>query len=96
MDIENFHQYWSTVNAAETLQLHGLIRYVQSRPLAGAYRSCRSPPCDGIASMWFASMDEINNTLNSKQYIDIVEGEGKFIDSGTRQTFITTEHIVIQ
>ena len=108
IDAAEFYRYWKDVHGplvrsvAETL---GIVRYVQSHtidtPLNDALRASRNtePPYDGVAELWWASMDDFTARLSSPAAQTasalLLEDEARFIDLPATSIFMTEEHEII-
>lgn len=109
-DIEaaEFYRYWKDEHGplvrsvAETL---GIVRYVQSHtidtPLNDALRASRNtePRYDGVAELWWTSMDDFTARLASPDAqaasAKLLEDEARFIDLPATSIFMTEEHEII-
>lgn len=109
-DIESaeFYRYWKDEHGplvrsvADTL---GIVRYVQSHtidtPLNDALRASRNtePRYDGVAELWWASMDDFGARLASPDAqaasAKLLEDEARFIDLPATSIFMTEEHEII-
>ncbi len=109
-DVEaaEFYRYWKDEHGplvrsvAETL---GIVRYVQSHtidtPLNDALRASRNtePRYDGVAELWWASMDDFTARLASPDAqaasAKLLEDEARFIDLPATSIFMTEEHVII-
>lgn len=109
-DIEaaEFYRYWKDEHGplvrsvAKTL---GIVRYVQSHtidtPLNDALRASRNtePRYDGVAELWWESMDDFTARLASPDAqaasAKLLEDEARFIDLTATSIFMTEEHEII-
>jgi uncharacterized protein (TIGR02118 family) len=109
LSAEEFHRYWRTEHAALVRQhasAIGLRRYVQShtietpvdQPLRAA-RSLAPEPFDGVAELYFDSVEALIGTLSSKEVQAIgaalVEDELRFVDVARSPIWITEENVVL-
>lgn len=106
--VAEFHRYWRTEHA-ELVVRHaaaiGLRRYVQSHtietvldePLRGA-RSLEPEPYDGVAELYFDSVDVLTASLSSEavQVVGaaLVEDERRFIDLARSPIWIAEDNVV--
>jgi len=106
---EEFHRYWRTEHAALVRQhasAIGLRRYVQSHtsatPVDTPLRAARSPepePYDGVAELYFDSVEALVASLSSEEVQAIgaalVEDERRFIDLDRSPIWISEEHVIL-
>jgi uncharacterized protein (TIGR02118 family) len=108
MKLEEFQRYWRETHAplvavrAETL---GIRRYVQAHtahlPDAHAALQARNggapEPFDGVAELWFDSLDAFASVdpAVQKASADLFEDEQKFIDHPNSPMWISQENVVI-
>ncbi|MGW0993270.1 EthD domain-containing protein [Streptomyces sp. NPDC002523] len=104
-----FHEYWSTDHAA-LVKRHanaiGLRRYVQSHtvqtlidePIRAA-RSLKTEPYDGVAELYFDSVEALVALLHTEEVQAIsaalVEDEKRFVDLDRSPIWITEEHVIV-
>ena len=109
IEVAEFYRYWKDEHGplvrsvAETL---GIRRYVQSHtidtPLNDALRASRNtePRYDGVAELWWASMDDFTARLASPDAqvasATLLEDEARFIDLPATSIFMTEEHEIIR
>jgi hypothetical protein len=68
-------------------RLPGLLRYTISIPLPG--EDC---PGDGIAELWFADREAMNEAFASPEGLDCQREDRELI--GTRHAFLMEEHVI--
>ena len=104
-----FHRYWRTEHAALVRQhadAIGLRRYVQSHtietPVDEPLRAARGlgpQPYDGVAELYFDSVEALVASLSSPEIQAIgaalVEDEQRFIDVARSPIWITEENVVL-
>lgn len=105
-----FHRYWRTEHAAlvrQHAETIGLRRYVQSHtiatpidePLRAARGSVEAEPFDGIAELYFDSVDALVASLSDTEVqaasVALVEDEHRFIDVARSPIWISEEHVVL-
>lgn len=91
-----FHQYWKTVHGPLALQMSNLRRYVQSHRLSQPLPGFEQVPYDGVAEVWFDTLDELVNLPQNPQYQAGAQAdEPKFLDMSKLAFMATREHVVI-
>lgn len=94
MSLDEFRKYWIEVHGPIVTKLPGLTRYVQSHLIDEAYLYAE-PRHDGVAQVWFESVDAMRAAFASPAgAAGLGDGE-KFIDAATTRTFVANEHIVV-
>jgi len=92
-----FHQYWKTVHGPLALQMSNLRRYVQSHRLSQPLPGFEQVPYDGVAEVWFDTLDELVNLPQNPQYQTGAQAdEPKFLDMSKLAFMATREHVVIE
>ena len=92
-----FHQYWKTVHGPLALQMSNLRRYVQSHRLSQPLPGFEQVPYDGVAEVWFDTLDELVNLPQNPQYQAGAQAdEPKFLDMSKLAFMATREHVVIE
>ena len=94
MSVEEFRKYWIDVHGNLGSRLPGLRRYVQSHLIDEAYLYSR-PHFDGVAQLWFDSVDVMRSAFDSPQGKALGEDGPKFTDMAALRWFVAQEHIVI-
>ena len=95
LDVEAFQRYWRDVHAPLASEIPVVLRYVQSHCRRGGYADGREPPCDGIASMWFASTAAMRESTRTDAYARTCAVSPDFVAPGEIPFTITREHVVI-
>lgn len=103
MTREEFSRYWREVHAKVALDFPGsrhIRRYVQNHMMnpasLGNWPGAVNEDWDGVAEVWFDSLEDLHQTMNDPDYLKIVRpDEEKFSDLSACQTFIIDEHTVI-
>ena len=105
-----FHKYWLETHAPLVLEVAGkkigMQRYVQSHTILTpaddalqAPRDSEIPPFDGVAEVWFNSVDDITKAWTSPQGLAagkaLIEDEHHFIDVRRSPIWIVEEHVII-
>lgn len=76
---EEFDRHWRQVHAPLVLQLPGICRYVQNRPVdVGG-----EPPHDGVSEVWFDDMEALRAATSSPIWPRILEDEKNFLAEQT-------------
>lgn len=92
---EQFHQHWKTVHAELVLAMPKVRRYVQCRPLEVPGRPA---PCDGIAEVWYDSVEDFLATADSPEYARLLADEKNFMGARTGDSIFVIveedEHLV--
>jgi len=105
IDEAEFHRYWREVHgplAASFAPVLGIRRYVQVHttpgPVGDAITAGRGAPepFDGVAELWFDSVDALVAATLSPEGAAAAEAlhadEAKFIDHSRSPIFLTEEH----
>ena len=109
LSAEEFHRYWRTEHAALVRQhasAMGLRRYIQSHtietPIDEPLRASRSlgpEPYDGVAELYFDSVEALVASLSDEEVQAIgaalVEDEHRFIDVDRSPIWISEEYDVL-
>ena len=107
LSVEEFQRYWREVHAplvAERAELLGIKRYIQAHtavpeviPVFQARNGGSPEPYDGVAEIWFESLDALASEDPAVQQAaaDLLADEGNFIDLAQSPLWITQENIVI-
>ena len=104
MTRDEFQDYWKNKHGPFFMENAGTMRarrYLQAHtldtPLNDALRTSRSmqPEYDGVAEVWFESVDELMQAMSSpegqKLSAALLEDEGKFVDHSRSSAFIVEE-----
>jgi uncharacterized protein (TIGR02118 family) len=108
MSVAEFQQYWRTTHAnlvAERAAVLGIRRYVQAltAELPGLHKSLQARnggapvPYDGVAELWFDSLEDLGGDDPAKQQAanELLEDERKFIDLPNSPMWFANEHVVV-
>ena len=86
---EKFHRHWKDVHAPLVLAMPRVRRYVQCRPLEVPGWEA---PCDGIAEVWYDTVEDFLATAESPEYARLLADEKNFMGAGTRASvFVIVE-----
>jgi uncharacterized protein (TIGR02118 family) len=105
---DEFHRYWRDVHGPLVQSVApalGIVRYVQthtaSTPLNEALAATRDAPegYDGVAELWFDSVDALATAAASPDGAAagevLLADERRFIDHARSPLFLAEEHVVI-
>ena len=108
MTLEAFQRYWRETHAplvAEHAEVLGIRRYVQvhTTDLPGLHRSLQArnggapEPYDGVAELWFESLDNVggDNTAKQQAAAELLADERNFIDLPNSPMWFAQEHVVV-
>ena len=93
MSVEEFQAYWRTTHADLIVRLPGIRRYVQSQPLASAYRK-GEPIYDAVAESYFDDTQAMKALVGTPEYAAVQADEPNFIDAPSLGSVITCEHVI--
>ncbi|MCQ3803229.1 MAG: EthD domain-containing protein [bacterium] len=86
---EEFHDHWKKVHAPLVLAMPKVRRYVQCRPLEVPGREA---PCDGVAEVWYDSVEDFVSTAASAEYARLLADEKNFMGAKTQDSvFVIVE-----
>jgi uncharacterized protein (TIGR02118 family) len=88
MSAEEFHRYWRDVHAPFVMGISEFTRYVRKYVQSHAVDAQASvpgaggaPPFDGLAEIWFESLDDMRKAFAEPRYLsEIRADELKFLD----------------
>ncbi len=108
MNREEFQRYWRGTHAAlvaERADVMRIRRYVQvhTADLPGLHKSLQTrnggapEPYDGVAELWFDSLDEIggDDSAGQQAAADLLADERNFIDLPNSPMWFAEEHVVV-
>jgi uncharacterized protein (TIGR02118 family) len=108
MTREEFQRYWRETHAAlvaERADVMRIRRYVQvhTADLRGLHKSLQTrnggapEPYDGVAELWFDSLDEIGGDDPARQQAaaELLADERNFIDLPNSPMWFAEEHLVV-
>ncbi|HEX5371059.1 MAG TPA: EthD family reductase [Dehalococcoidia bacterium] len=81
MSLTDFQSYWHEVHAPMIARSEGLLRYVQSHPIAELHGEMEQA-FDGIAEAWFESIEAFENAVASPGWQDAIKDAPNFIGIG--------------
>ncbi len=92
---EQFHRHWKDVHAPLVLAMPKVRRYVQARPLEVPGRQA---PCDGVAEVWYDSVEDFLATAESVEYARLLADEQNFMGTRTQDSIfviVEEDHFVV-
>ena len=89
-----FFDYWKNVHGPIGARIPGLRRLIQSHTIAET-RAIRPPDFDGMAELWFDTMEALMAARESLEWQLSSDDEVNFIDHSKVAFFITREHQVM-
>lgn len=96
MTHEEFDRYWRESHGPLVRSVSEFIRhvhkYVQCHIVSNSAPLGASSPYDGVAELWFDSLDELHQAFNEPRYLEIIRAdELKFVDLAACVSFVTEE-----
>ena len=100
MTREEFSAYWRNHHGPLVKSVPEFIRhvrkYVQCHLVAGAVPLGAASDYDGVAELWFDSVEDLVNAFNEPRYLEIIRpDELKFVDPRRCISFITAEVSIV-
>jgi uncharacterized protein (TIGR02118 family) len=95
LSVEEFQQYWRERHAPLVIKLPEICRYVQSHTRVSSYRDGRTPAFDGIAEVWFESVDAMRQSAKRPEYTAVRADEANFLDQSRVNFIITRERRIV-
>jgi uncharacterized protein (TIGR02118 family) len=93
LSVEDFRKYWLDVHGPIAARTPGLRRYVQSHPLLESYGNAQPPPVDGIAELWFDSLEAYRAARATPEW-QAVRDDGPKVFGHTKSLLATEVPIV--
>jgi uncharacterized protein (TIGR02118 family) len=99
MSPTQFHDYWHTQHAQKVLSIPAcakyIRRYVQAHTLDAEYAT-GAPAYDGIAEIWFDSVQDKDAFFSDRDYLDIVAPDERvFADMDQTRFLLCREEQII-
>jgi uncharacterized protein (TIGR02118 family) len=96
MTHEEFDHYWHENHGPLVRSVPEFIRhvhkYVQCHIVSNSAPLGASSDYDGVAELWFDSLDELHRAFNEPRYLEIIRAdELKFVDLANCRSFVTEE-----
>ncbi len=97
---EEFSDFWKNVHgplfASQPDVKKHVRRYIQAHSTGQSLAQFPTAPYDGIAEIWFDSLEDITAVFGTQNYLDnIAPNEAEFIDRENIQWIYATEHVVM-
>ncbi|MGA8224624.1 MAG: EthD domain-containing protein [Candidatus Acidiferrales bacterium] len=92
---EQFFDYWENIHGPIGVRIPGLRKLVQSRRLTVA-EDTRPPDFDGVAELWFDSVEDLMAARKSHQWKASSADEANFIDHSRTAYFVSAEHVIFE
>jgi uncharacterized protein (TIGR02118 family) len=93
MSPEGFQEHWRVVHGALASKTPGLRRYIQSPVLLETYKNETQPEYDGIAELWWDSVEAFRQAQQTPQWQAAVADSPNFLGKGS--VTILTEEVPI-
>ena len=90
---DEFFRYWKNIHGPIGARIPGLCRLVQSHRLIVSADQHR-PDYDGIAELWFDSLEDLLAARQSPEWKASTEDEANFIDHNKVAYFVSEEHLI--
>ena len=95
MSVEELRNYWQTVHGPLIGKIPGLKKYVQYHVTSEVTYNTEAP-IDGIAELWFESIDTQKSAYSTPQYRAVVEDEPNLFETSTHYVHpVMTDKTVI-
>jgi uncharacterized protein (TIGR02118 family) len=94
MTLGGFRRYWIEVHGPLGRELPGVRRYVQSHLIDAAYLYAE-PRHDGVAQLWFDSLDALRDAFDSPAGRRLNADGANFVEASITRHFVAQEHVVI-
>jgi len=91
---EQFFHYWKNVHGLIGARIPRLRKLVQSRRIF-VPGDQRAPDYDGVAELWFDSVDDLLAARESPEWRASTADEANFIDHTRVAYLVTEEHVVL-
>ncbi len=93
---DQFHKHWEEVHGPLAKQIKALRRYVQSHRLAQPLPGFDNVPYEGIAEIWFDSLENVTQLGDDPDYVNgALPDEPNFLDQSKLRFLATREEVVI-
>ncbi len=99
MSVAEFQSYWKDVHGPLVKSVPEFFRHVRKyiqghtvKELAPGFPASESPPFDGVAEIWFDSIDDVGKAFAEPRYLEIIRpDEQKFLDLSNCSILIVEE-----
>lgn len=95
MDLDEFRKYWREVHPQIGLKVPGGLRYVQNHTWRSFYDSGQTPVYDGVAEMWYESMQAIKDAVKTPEYALSVADARNFLSTDSPPMIIVREKVIV-
>ena len=100
MSFDDFDRYWREEHAPLIKSVTDFSRhvrkYVQSHRASSEVPLAGTADYDGVAELWFDSVDELNTAFTEDKYLELIRpDELKFVDLDRSVSFVSEEFAVI-
>lgn len=92
---EEFFHYWENIHGLIGARIPGLRKLVQSRRIT-IPGDAHSPDFDGMAELWFDSMEDLLRARQSPEWKTSTEDEVNFIDHSRVAYFVSEERVIFE
>ena len=89
----DFFRYWGNEHALIGARIPGLRKFVQSHRI-NVPGDEKIPDYDGMAELWFDSIEALLKARQSREWKESTEDEGNFIDHNKVAYFVSEEHVI--
>jgi uncharacterized protein (TIGR02118 family) len=94
MSPEDYQTHWREVHGALARKTPGLRRYIQSPVLLETYDSASPPEYDGIAELWWDSVEAFHEARQSAEWQAAVKDSPNFLGTGSVSLYTTEVPVV--
>jgi len=94
MTVEELREWWLGPHAEIAKGLPGLKKYVISLAVDGPEKAIQGIQYDGIAEMWFDTMDDIRKAQNSSVFAELGKDVMEHNVTVTEEIY-TEEHLIL-
>jgi uncharacterized protein (TIGR02118 family) len=96
VSVAEFQDYWRTKHAPLVPRTPHLLRYVQCHVLPETYESATPPAFDGVAELWWPSVEKFTESWASPELqVEQLNDAKKFVDGQNTVAFLAEENRVI-
>jgi len=95
MSVDDFQKYWKDVHGPLCRETVAMRRYVQNPTRRSIYDSGRTPAFDGVAMVWFDSMQALREAAPTPEFERLRVDAANFIDQDRSPFVLTQEHVVL-
>ena len=95
MTDEKFFHYWKNIHGPLGARIPGLRRLVQSHRVTVS-TAAHSPNYDGMAELWFDSIEDMLAARQSPEWKTSSEDEANFTDPDKVAYFVSEERVILE